>query len=193
MRSDPNAKVLNKLATRVEQFREKVGNEVWQAALKEVADLYNRFEQGHYYSAGGTVTRIGPSADGYVRWKAAKWGFMERGWANGTLGFAIERAAMLRREPMGFRVDWSRVQRIRHYVKHFIGMKAPGLGNFRKGWRSRIAKKVSAKLAGEINSIGELGQKIGKKPQIKLTLDHIVQNFSGPAVALANGRRTRGR
>jgi len=193
MARDPNKKVLDKLNTRVEQFRAKIGAEVWQAALKEVADLYNRFEQGHYYNSGGTLARIGPSAAAYVAWKSAKWGFSERGWANGTLGFAIERAAMLRREPTGVRVDWSRVQRIRRYVKHFMGMKAPGLGNFRKGWRQRIANKVGTKLRAEINSIAEIGQKLGRKQEVKLTLDHLVHNFRGPAVALANGRRTRAR
>lgn len=191
MARDPNKKVLDKLKTRIAGFRKKIGDEVWQAALREVADLYARFEQGQYYTAGGTVARIGASQDAYVIWKGSKFGFMERGWANGVLGFAIERAAILRRYPTGFGIDPSRVTRIRRYWKIFRDMKAPGFPNLRKGWRNRIAKRLYTKLEREINSIGELAKKVGRKPQIKLTLDHLVQGFRGPVGALANGRLTR--
>ena len=188
---DPNKKILDKIAARISAFGEKVGDEVWRAALEENADFYARFEKGQYYTAGGTVARIGASTRAYVQWKAEKFGFMERGWANGVLGFAIERNAILRRYPTGFGVDFSRVGKIRRYWRIFAESKAPGLGNFRKGWRNRIAKRVTTKLEREINGLVGLGRKVGNVREIKLTLDHLVTGFRGPVGKLANGRLTR--
>ncbi len=191
--TDPNKKVLDKLKTRIGAFREKVGDEVWQGARAEIADLFARFEKGQYYTAGGTVARIGASDPDYVEWKKNRFGYTERGWANGVLGFAIERAAILRRYPTGFSIDPSRVAKIRRYWKRFRDMKAPGFPMLRKGWRNRIAKRLVTKLGREINSIGELAKKIGQKPRVRLTLDHIVSGFRGPVGALAGGRLTRRR
>lgn len=193
MASDPNRKILDRIKTRIGNFRAKVGEEVYAAAQREVADLFAQFANGYYYDKSGAKKRILPSDDAYVIWKAQKWGFMERGWANGVLGFAIERGAIIRRYPTGFGIDFSRVPRIRRYVGIFKAQKAPDLGQLRKGWRSRIARRVSTKLRGEINGIGELGKRIGKKGAVVLTLNHLVQNFRGPVGALANGRITRRR